>query len=73
MGGLTMNVFYNDKTDLLYIRIDSKKQDVVNKRISEEMVIDIGEDQKIVGIEIMEASKHVDLKKILPVEYEVAL
>jgi uncharacterized protein YuzE len=36
------------------------------------MVIDIGEDQKIVGIEIMEASKHVDLKKILPIEYEVA-
>lgn len=67
-----MNIVYNDKTDLLYIRLDDKKQDVVNKRVSEDMVLDIGEDDRIVGIEIMDASKRVSLDKLLPVKYEIA-
>ncbi|MCL4456378.1 MAG: DUF2283 domain-containing protein [Nitrospirae bacterium] len=67
-----MNIVYNDKTDLLYIRLDDKKQDVVNRRVSEDMVLDIGENDRIVGIEILDASKHVSLDKLLPVKYEVA-
>ncbi|MFQ5638156.1 MAG: DUF2283 domain-containing protein [bacterium] len=67
-----MNILYNDKTDLLYIRLDDKKQDVINRRISDNIVLDIGEDNKIVGIEILDASRHVSLEKLLPVNYEPA-
>jgi len=42
MGG-RMKVFYNDKGDLLYIRLDDKKQRVINKRIADNIVLDIGE------------------------------
>ena len=66
-----MNILYNDKTDLLYIRLDDRKQDVVNRRVSEDIVLDIGEGDRIIGIEILEASKHVALEKLLPVKYEV--
>jgi uncharacterized protein YuzE len=66
-----MNVVYNDKTDLLYIRFDDRRQDVINRRVSEDIVIDIGENDRIVGIEIMEASRHIPLEKLLPVKYEV--
>lgn len=65
-----MHIFYNDKTDLLYIRLDEKKQDIINKRISEDIVLDIGEGDRIVGIEILDASKRVNLEKLLPVEYK---
>ena len=65
-----MNNFYNDKKDLLYIRFDDNKQDVTNKRISENIVLDIGENEKVIGIEILDASKHVNLKQLLPVKYE---
>lgn len=71
-GRFRMNILYNDKTDLLYIRLDDRKQDVINKRISEDMVLDVGDNDKIVGIEILYASKHVSLDKLLPVKYEVA-
>ena len=64
-----MNISYNPGTDLLYIRIDEKKQDVVNQRVSPEMVLDIGTGNKIVGIEILDASKNVDLENVLPVKY----
>jgi len=67
-----VNIFYNDKTDLLYIRLDTIKQDKVNKRVSEEVVLDIGKEEKIIGIEIMNASKNVNLEKILPVRIEHA-
>jgi len=67
-----MNILYNDKTDLLYIRLDDRKQDVINKHVSEDVVLDIGEGTRIVGIEILNASNHVNLETLLPVKYEVS-
>lgn len=66
-----MKIIYNDKTDLLYIRLDDRTQDVVNKRAPEDIVLDIGEGDKIVGIEILDASKHIILERLLPMKYEV--
>ena len=63
---------YNDKTDLLYLRLDERKQEVINKRLSEDIVLDIGEDGRIVGIEILDASKHLNLERLLPVNYEIS-
>jgi len=67
-----MQIQYDTKKDLLYIRLDERNQEVVNKRPSEDIVLDIGEGDKIVGIEIMDASKHVDLETLLPVKYHVS-
>jgi uncharacterized protein YuzE len=65
-----MKVTYDKKTDLLYIRLDETRQEVINKCVTEDIVLDIGKDDKIVGIEILEASAHVDLGKILPILHE---
>ncbi len=67
-----MQVSYNDKTDLLYIRLDDRKQDVINRRVSEDLVLDIGEGNRIIGIEILDASKHVSLERLLPVDYKTS-
>jgi len=56
-----MNVSYNDKKDLLYIRLDDRRQQIINRRVSDDIVLDIGEGNKIIGIEILDASKHVNL------------
>ena len=66
-----MNILYNDKTDLLYIRLDDRKQEVRNRRVSEDIVLDIGEDDRIIGIEILDASKHVNLESLFPIKYKV--
>ncbi len=65
-----MKIYYDDKTDLLYLRFDERQQDVINKRVTEDVVLDIGERGKIIGIEILDASTHVDLENLLPVRYE---
>lgn len=67
-----MEILYNAKTDLLYLRLDDRKQEVVNRRPSEDVVLDIGEGNRIVGIEIMDASKHLNLESLLPVKYHVS-
>lgn len=64
-----MQIQYNSKTDLLYLRLESEKQEVINKRITEDIVLDIGKDDKIIGIEILDASKHINLEKLMPVEF----
>jgi uncharacterized protein YuzE len=43
-----MNILYDDKKDLLYLRFDDENQDVVNKRISDDIVLDMGEKDRIV-------------------------
>ena len=68
-----MQITYNANTDLIYIRLDERKQDVLNRRASEDVVLDIGEDNRIVGIEILDASKHLNLESLLPVKYQVSL
>jgi uncharacterized protein YuzE len=67
-----MQILYNAKTDLLYLRLDERQQQVVNRRLSEDIVLDIGADDRIVGIEILDASKHLHLESLLPVRYEVS-
>ena len=64
-----MQVLYNDKTDLLYLRLDDRQQEVINKRVTEDIVLDLGENDQIIGIEILDASKHLNLERLLPVNY----
>jgi uncharacterized protein YuzE len=67
-----MNILYNDKTDLLYIRFDDRKQEVINNRVLDDIVLDIGDEDRIIGIEVLDASKHVSLERLLPVQYEIS-
>jgi uncharacterized protein YuzE len=46
---------------------------VINKRLSEDIVLDVGEGDIIVGIEILDASKRLNLEKLLPVKYEISV
>ena len=66
-----MQIVYNSKTDVLYLRLDSKKQAVHNKRFTEDIVLDLGDGDKIVGIEILDASAQLELQNLLPVQYKL--
>ncbi|GIK54666.1 MAG: hypothetical protein BroJett015_03290 [Chloroflexota bacterium] len=65
-----MQITYNTKTDVLYIRFDARQQDIINQRLNEDIVLDIGETDKIVGIEILDASSHLNLDQVLPIQVE---
>ncbi len=64
-----MQVLYDDRQDLLYLRLDERTQEVMNRRLSDDVVLDIGEGERIVGIEILDASERLNLSQLLPIEY----
>ncbi len=72
-GASKMQIFYDERSDLLYLRLDDQAQDVINQRVSDNIVLDVGKGEQIVGIEILDASKHLKLERLLPIEYQVAL
>ncbi len=59
-----MKVYYDDEVDALYLKLgDETPEGVVE--ISEGVNLDTTSEDKIVGIEILHASKRIDLKTIL--------
>jgi uncharacterized protein YuzE len=64
-----MKIEYDDKFDLLYLRFDDTIQEVVNQRINEHIVLDIGTNDKIVGMEILGAMDVLNLSNILPLNF----
>ena len=66
-----MKIYYDGKKDLLYLRFDEEKRQVFNKRATEDIVLDMSDEDRIIGIEIMDASKHINLSEVLPIDYEV--
>jgi len=67
-----MQILYDDRQDLLYLRLDGRTQDVVNRRLTDDVVLDIGEGERIVGIEILDASERLNLSELLPIQYRPA-
>ncbi|MEC4684880.1 MAG: DUF2283 domain-containing protein [Nitrospirota bacterium] len=65
-----MKVFYDNEVDALYIKLSNKKPDGVVE-ISEGVNLDTTVDDKIVGIEILDASKKMDSKTILTYTLEI--
>lgn len=66
---LVMKLTYDAPNDLLYIAFEEGQSPVRNEDAAEGVVLDITEDGHIAGIEILDASKVLDLRKLLPIEY----
>lgn len=63
-----MEVVYNQEFDRLYLRFDTRPQPVTNVRVRDDIVLDLGPDETIVGIEILDASHTIRLGGILPIQ-----
>jgi uncharacterized protein YuzE len=65
-----MKVHYDEEVDALYLSLSDQKPDGVIE-ISEGVNLDTTAEDKIVGIEILNASKKINLKTILSYELEL--
>jgi uncharacterized protein YuzE len=53
-----MKINYDKKTDALYVRL-SEETYKVSKKVTDNVLVDYSDSGKVVGIEILEASKNV--------------
>jgi uncharacterized protein YuzE len=65
-----MRVHYDNQVDTIYIKLGNQKPDGVIE-ISEGVNLDTTSDDKIVGIEILDASKKMNIRTILSYELEL--
>lgn len=56
-----MKIKYDPKVDAAYISFKKKPVEVTTMHITEDIAIDFGPSEEIVGIEILDASKHLEL------------
>jgi uncharacterized protein YuzE len=62
-----MRISYDPKYDILYLKLGNADK-VLCKDIDEDITIDVDAQGKLVGIEVLSASEHLDLRLLLPVE-----
>ena len=65
-----MKVYYDDEVDALYLKIGEESPDGVTE-ISEGVNLDTTSGGRLVGIEILKASKKIDIKTILSYSLEL--
>lgn len=58
-----MNITYDKSSDAMYIKLNESAVYRVSKKVTEDILVDYSEDGKIIGLEILTASKNA----ILPV------
>ena len=65
-----MKISYDEEIDALYIRLIEGKHECRAVRLSEEVALNIGEGEKLVGIEILDARKVLGSGKLPMVTLE---
>ncbi|MDI6731900.1 MAG: DUF2283 domain-containing protein [Candidatus Margulisbacteria bacterium] len=61
-----MKIKYDDKVDAAYILFKEGPTSVTTTRITEDIAVDFGPSEEIVGIEVLDASKHLGLNPKKP-------
>jgi uncharacterized protein YuzE len=67
-----MKVYYDRKADAVYLELSGEKPDGVVE-ISEGVNLDTTIDNRVVGIEILDASKRIPLSSLLSYEFDAEL
>ena len=65
-----MRISYDSEVDALYIRLVEGPQECRTVRLSEEVALDLGPGERLIGIEVLDASRVLGAKLTEPVELE---
>ncbi|MEW6457058.1 MAG: DUF2283 domain-containing protein [Acidobacteriota bacterium] len=61
-----MKIKYDPQVDAAYISFKKGPMQVTTIRLTEDVAIDFGPNEEIVGIEILDASEHLEIQKDKP-------
>ncbi len=61
-----MKIRYDPEVDAAYILFKDDLVQVTTIRLTEDIAVDFGPREEVIGIEILDASEHLNLKKEMP-------
>lgn len=65
-----MKITFDAEADAAYIRFREGRVEVTTIRLSEDVAVDLGPGEEVVGIEILDASKNMGLGKARKIKLE---
>lgn len=65
-----MKISYDPEVDALYIRLIEGKHECRTVRLSEEVALNIGADEKLIGIEILDAKQTLGVGQVPSIAIE---
>ena len=71
MTKILMKLYYDEKVDALYIRLDESNI-VDSEEVKEGIVLDYNQNEQVVGIEILDVSKRVSLPELKKIQLDFA-
>ena len=63
-----MNISYDVKVDALYIKLIPGDQRVQCRNVDDDIALNFDDLDRLVGIEVLDASKRLDLPSLFPIE-----
>jgi uncharacterized protein YuzE len=66
-----MDIRYDQVSDALYIRLKENKYSESDE-INSNIILDFDKDKNVIGIEILDASKYLDMDELSSVRFEVS-
>ena len=65
-----MRITYDSKYDILYLALIPEPGEVETAHATDDIALDFDAQGRLAGIEVLSASKHLDLAALLPVAVE---
>ena len=62
-----MNISYDTRVDALYIKLRTGDHKVQSRQVDEDIALDFDEVDHLVGIEVLDASRRLELQELFPV------
>ncbi len=67
----TMKVYFDEKADALYFRLDDSKI-IESEEVQPEIILDFNENNQVVGMEILTVKNHISHANLTKVALEIA-
>ena len=61
-----MEITYDPQVDALYIKLMPGKHQVIAHTVDDDIALNFDDQERLVGVEVLAASKRLDLKHLLP-------
>jgi len=61
-----MKISYDPQVDAAYLSFKRGRTQVTTVRLTEDIAVDFGPREEVVGIEILDASRHLEIKRRRP-------
>ena len=66
-GGGNLRITYDAQADAVYIYLTERIKEPETREVDDDIILDFDAQERLVGIEVLDASKRLDLNYLLPV------